>query len=387
MPMQQVRNRASRVITKSLLSRPQQHQFVRSFTSFKAPSFHIQLPYQQIRMASSSSKVTDWVKPGDTSGEFKRQVSSFRDSISRDANAKYPAEKGRYHLYVSYACPWACRTLIARKLKGLEDFISFSVVHWHLGQGGWRFVTKDEDVPGENVVPDPIKGHESFTHLKDIYFESEKNYDGRYTVPVLFDKKTNRIVSNESSEILRMLGTEFDDLLDENYKSVQLYPEDLQKQIDEAHEWQYNEINNGVYKSGFATTSEAYERNVITLFEALDRAEKHLSEQKDGPFWFGNKLTEVDIRLFVTIIRFDPVYVQHFKCNIRDIRSGYPALHRWMRNLYWNEPAFKETTQFEHIKWHYTRSHTQINPPSITPVGPLPHILPLEEEVAAAQKN
>ncbi|KAM0337450.1 hypothetical protein ACHAPQ_003126 [Fusarium lateritium] len=337
--------------------------------------------------ASSGSKVTDWVKPGDNSGEFKRQVSSFRDSISRDVNAKYPAEKGRYHLYISYACPWACRTLIARKLKGLEDFISYSVVHWHLGEGGWRFVTKDEDVPGENVVPDPIKGHEGFTHLKDIYFESEKNYEGRYTVPVLFDKKTNRIVSNESSEILRMLGTEFDDLLDEKYKSIQLYPEDLQRQIDEAHEWQYNEINNGVYKSGFATTSEAYERNVITLFEALDRAEKHLSEQKDGPYWFGNKLTEVDIRLYVTIIRFDPVYVQHFKCNIRDIRSGYPALHRWMRNLYWNEPAFKETTEFEHIKWHYTRSHTQLNPPSITPVGPLPHILPLEEEVAAVKKD
>lgn len=158
--------------------------------------------------ASNSGKVTDWVKPGDTSGEFKRQVSSFRDWISRDANAKYPAEKGRYHLYVSYACPWACRTLIARKLKGLEDIISYSVVHWHLGEGGWRFVTKDEDVPGDNVVPDPIKGHENFTHLKDVYFESEKNYDGRYTVPVLYDMKTNRIVSNESSEILRMMGSE-----------------------------------------------------------------------------------------------------------------------------------------------------------------------------------
>jgi putative glutathione S-transferase len=170
--------------------------------------------------SGSGSKVTDWVKPGDTSGEFKRQVSSFRDSISRDANAKYPAEKGRYHLYISYACPWACRTLIARKLKGLEDFISFSVVHWHLGEGGWRFVTKDEDVPGENVVPDSIKGHEGFTHLKDVYFESEKNYEGRYTVPVLFDKKTNRIVSNESSEILRMLGTEASYstyVLDHNY--------------------------------------------------------------------------------------------------------------------------------------------------------------------------
>jgi glutathionyl-hydroquinone reductase len=342
------------------------------------------------QLQASSGKVTDWVKPGDTSGEFKRQVSSFRDWISRDANAKYPAEKGRYHLYVSYACPWACRTLIARKLKGLEDFISYSVVHWHLGEGGWRFVSKDEDVPGENVVPDPIKGHESFTHLKDVYFESEKNYDGRYTVPVLYDMKTNRIVSNESSEILRMLGSEFDDLLDEEHKAIRLYPEDLQKQIEEAHEWQYGGINNGVYKSGFATTSEAYERNVVALFESLDRAEKHLSEQKEGPYWFGNQLTEVDIRLFVTIIRFDPVYVQHFKCNIRDIRSGYPALNRWMRNLYWNHPAFKDTTQFEHIKWHYTRSHTQINPHSITPVGPLPHILPLEEEVpavAAAKKN
>ncbi|EMT60471.1 Glutathione S-transferase omega-like 2 [Fusarium odoratissimum] len=337
-------------------------------------------------LQASTGKVTDWVKPGDTSGEFKRQVSSFRDWISRDPNAKYPAEAGRYHLYVSYACPWACRTLIARKLKGLEDIISYSVVHWHLGEGGWRFVSKDEDVPGDNVIPDPIKGHEGFTHLKDVYFESEKNYDGRYTVPVLFDKKTNRIVSNESSEILRMLGTEFDDMLDEKYKAIQLYPEDLQKQIEEVHEWQYGGINNGVYKSGFATTSEAYERNVVALFEALDRAEKHLSEQQ-GPYWFGDKISEVDIRLFVTIIRFDPVYVQHFKCNIRDIRSGYPALHKWMRNLYWNDPAFKDTTQFEHIKWHYTRSHTQINPFSITPVGPLPHILPLEEEVTAAQKK
>ncbi|KAI1010937.1 hypothetical protein LB504_002526 [Fusarium proliferatum] len=411
MSMQGIRIRSSRVFNRSSLFRPLQ-QSIRSITSIRASSFKPSLltqvqPPHQIRMVhrpdtltallslltelqSSTGKVTDWVKPGDTSGEFKRQVSSFRDWISRDPNAKYPAEAGRYHLYVSYACPWACRTLIVRKLKGLEDIISYSVVHWHLGEGGWRFVSKDEDVPGDNVIPDPIKGHEGFTHLKDVYFESEKNYDGRYTVPVLFDKKTNRIVSNESSEILRMLGTEasylFDDMLDEKYKAIQLYPEDLQKQIEEVHEWQYGGINNGVYKSGFATTSEAYERNVVALFEALDRAEKHLSEQR-GPYWFGDKISEVDIRLFVTIIRFDPVYVQHFKCNIRDIRSGYPALHKWMRNLYWNDPAFKDTTQFEHIKWHYTRSHTQINPFSITPVGPLPHILPLEEEVTAAQKK
>jgi glutathionyl-hydroquinone reductase len=268
----------------------------------------------------------------------------------------------------------------------LEDFISFSSVHWYLGEGGWRFVTKDEDVPGENVVPDPVEGHEGFTHLRHVYFESEPEYSARFTVPVLYDKKTKRIISNESSEILRMLNSQFDGLLEEKYRSINLYPEELQKQIEETNEWTYNLINNGVYKSGFATKADAYERNVTALFEALDRAEKHLSEQKDkGPYYFGQTLTETDVRLFVTIIRFDPVYVQHFKCNLRDIRSGYPFLHKWMRNLYWTLPAFKDTTQFEHIKWHYTRSHTQINPLSITPLGPVPNILPLDEEVAAVQ--
>ncbi|KAH8173556.1 glutathione S-transferase omega-like 2 [Sarocladium implicatum] len=335
----------------------------------------------------SMSKVTDWVKPGDNSGEFKRQVSSLRSWISREEGAQFPPEKGRYHLYVSYACPWACRALIARKLKGLEDIISFSVVHWYLGEGGWRFVTKEEEgqVPGENVIRDPIPGHENFERLSDVYFETDKDYNGRYTVPLLYDKKTKTIVSNESSEILRMLGSEFDDLIEEKYRKVDLYPSNLRSEIEEAHTWIYDLINNGVYKSGFATKADAYERNVTALFEALDRAEKHLSTNP-GPYWFGDVLTEVDVRLFVTIIRFDPVYVQHFKCNIRDIRSGYPALHKWMRELYWKHPEFKETTNFEHIKWHYTRSHTQINPPSITPVGPLPHILPLEEEVAAARK-
>ncbi|CAM1511786.1 Fc.00g092990.m01.CDS01 [Cosmosporella sp. VM-42] len=334
---------------------------------------------------ASTGKVTDWVKPDDKSGEFKRQVSSFRDWISRKPDAKYPPEAGRYHLFVSYACPWAHRTLIARKLKGLDDLITFSVVHWHLGEGGWRFVTKEENLPGENVIPDPLEGHEGYTHMKDVYFESEKDYQGRFTVPVLYDKKTKTIVSNESSEILRMFGTEFDDLIGEKYRKIQLYPENLQQAIEETHEWTYDRINNGVYKSGFATTSEAYEKNVVALFEALDRAEKHLAEQKDGPYYFGANVTEADVRLYVTLIRFDPVYVQHFKCNIRDIRSGYPALHKWMRNLYWNQPAFKDTTQFEHIKWHYTRSHTQINPLSITPVGPLPHILPLKEDVNAVK--
>ncbi|GAB1318731.1 S-glutathionyl-(chloro)hydroquinone reductase [Madurella fahalii] len=337
--------------------------------------------------SSEGNKITDWVKPGDTTGEFQRQQSSFRNWISREKGAQYPPEKGRYHLYVSYACPWASRTLIARKLKGLEDIISYSVVHWHMGSKGWRFPTpEDTDAAGTCVIPDPVPGHEGFTHLRDIYFAVNPSYEGRFTVPVLFDKKTQTIVNNESSEILRMLGTEFDDLIGEEYRQVDLYPEHLRKQIDEAHEWQYHKINNGVYKSGFATTQEAYERNVVALFEALDKAEVHLAKMAhQGPYWFGDEMTEVDIRLFVTIIRFDPVYVQHFKCNIRDIRSGYPALHKWMRYLYWTVPAFRDTTNFLHIKNHYTKSHTQINPLSISPLGPVPDILPLEEEVPAVK--
>jgi len=329
--------------------------------------------------------ITHWVKPGDKSGEFKRQTSSFRDFISSKPGAKFPAEKGRYHLYISYACPWATRALIVRKLKGLEDIISFSSVHWYMGPKGWRFATaEDTDAEGENVIPDPVEGHENFTHIREVYFAAQPDYDARFTVPVLYDKVQKTIVNNESSEIIRMLNTEFNDLLEEPYKSVDIYPENLRRQIDEANEWQYDKINNGVYKSGFATTQEAYERNVVALFDALDRAEEHLASN-EGPYWFGKEISEVDVRLYPTIIRFDPVYVQHFKCNLRDIRSGYPALHRWMRYLYWNVPAFKDTTNFLHIKNHYTRSHTQINPHSITPLGPLPDILPLEEEVRAVQ--
>ncbi|KAF3767746.1 hypothetical protein M406DRAFT_254574 [Cryphonectria parasitica EP155] len=336
-----------------------------------------------MKQSTSPFKVTNWVDPKDKSGEFKRQVSSFREWISSEPGAKFPPEKGRYHLYISYACPWATRVIIARKLKGLEDFITVSAVHWSLGEKGWRFPTaEDKDIEGENVIPDPL--HEDFTHLSEVYFESDPNYGGRFTVPILYDKKQKIIVNNESSEILRMFGTVFDDQLDEGHRNVVLYPAALRTQIDEAGEWHYDKINNGVYKSGFATTQEAYDKNVTALFEALDRAEAHLAAG-EGPYYLGKELTEVDIRLFVTIIRFDPVYVQHFKCNIKDIRSGYPHIHKWMRNLYWNVPAFKETTNFLHIKNHYTKSHTQINPYSITPRGPLPDILPLDKEVPAVE--
>ncbi|KAI0165666.1 ubiquitin-activating enzyme E1 1 [Xylariaceae sp. FL1272] len=329
----------------------------------------VEVPYIKVK----ASKITDWVAPGDKSGEFKRQVSTFRDWISHEPGAKFPPEKGRYHLFVSYACPWAHRTLIARKLKGLEDYISFTVVHWHMGEKGTK------------ILPWACSpGHESYTHLRDLYFAVEPNYDGRFTVPVLFDKKANTIVNNESSEILRMLSTVFNTKLPEKYAKVDLYPEALRAQIDEAGEWTYDKINNGVYKTGFATTQEAYEKNVQALFESLDRVEEALAKS-GGEFFFGDMMTETDVRLFVTMIRFDPVYVQHFKCNIKDIRSGYPHIHRWMRNLYWNYPAFQETTDFLHIRNHYTKSHPQINPHAITPVGPLPNILPLDKEVTAAQ--
>lgn len=332
-------------------------------------------------MASdTASKITDWVDPKDKSGEFKRGQSVFRDAISKKPGAKHPPEKDRYHLYVSYACPWAHRTLIVRKLKGLEDLIPFTCVHWHLGDKSWRFATPDEDVPGENVTPDPL--HKDFTHLRDIYFSVDPEYKGRFTVPTLYDKKLGTIVNNESSEIIRMFYTEFDDALPEQYKSVDLFPEDLRNDIEDMNGWVYNDINNGVYKSGFATTEEAYTKAVKTLFEALDRVEERLKSQQ-GPYLFGDRLTEADIRLYTTIVRFDVVYVQHFKCNVRDIRSGYPRIHRWVRRLYWENPAFRDTTDFYHIKQHYTKSHKQINQFSITPLGPTPDILPLDQDVPA----
>ncbi|MCJ1339825.1 S-glutathionyl-(chloro)hydroquinone reductase [Bachmanniomyces sp. S44760] len=338
------------------------------------------------------ASITNWVNPNDKTGEFKRGQSAFRSFISKNPGSEFPPEKGRYHLYVSYACPWAHRTLITRKLKGLEDIIPVTSVHWHMQEKGWRFITAEEkgQIPGEDVRPDPI--HKDVTHLRDIYFKVDPEYKGRFTVPTLYDIKQGKIVSNESSEIIRMFYTEFDDLLPENYRKVDLYPEHLRSQIDETNAWTYDYINNGVYKAGFATTQEAYEKALLPLFAHLDKAESHLLSTNTSPttpYYFGAHITEADIRLFTTLIRFDAVYVQHFKCNIRDIRSGYPTLHNWLRGLYWgggggDESAFgPATTQFEHIKRHYTRSHGQINPFGITPLGPIPDILPLDQEVAA----
>ncbi|KAL9125982.1 MAG: hypothetical protein Q9217_004897 [Psora testacea] len=345
----------------------------------------VEVPYVMVKlrnkfysMTSTNSSITNWA---DKSGEFKRGQSQFRNWISKKSGSEFPPERGRYHLYVSYACPWAHRTLIVRKLKGLEDIISFTSVHWEMLEKGWRFATSEEKLVGDNVTPDPI--HDGYTHLRDIYFSVDPDYKDRFTVPTLYDVKQKKIVSNESSDIIRMFYTEFNDILPEKFAAIDLFPEELRKDIEGTNEWTYNDINNGVYKSGFATTQEAYEKAVHPLFASLDRAEAHLAKHA-SPYYYGPRITEADIRLYTTIIRFDPVYVQHFKCNIRDIRSGYPKLHKWVRNLYWDVPAFKETTVFEHIKCHYTKSHKQINPHSITPVGPVPDILPNDQEVPAA---
>ncbi|BFZ64430.1 S-glutathionyl-(chloro)hydroquinone reductase [Saitoella coloradoensis] len=317
--------------------------------------------------AKNDRDITGWAGKD---GSFKRQVSSFRDVVGE--SPKFPVEKDRYHLYVSLACPWAHRTLIVRHLKGLQDIIPVSVVHWEMLKDGWKFAP--EGCPGATNDP-----NENAKFMKDLYHTADPDYSARWTVPVLWDKKQRTVVNNESSEIIRMFYTAFDDIIDEKYKGVTYYPEDLASKIDKVNEWIYDTVNNGVYKSGFATTQEAYEAAVYPLFSSLDRIESMLASSS-GPYLLGDKLTEADIRLYPTIVRFDPVYVQHFKCNINQIRDPkYERLHKWMRHLYWDLPAFGETTNFEHIKKHYTKSHSQINPKAITPVGPLPDILPKDE--------
>ncbi|KAI5801727.1 glutathione S-transferase [Peziza echinospora] len=309
--------------------------------------------------------ITDWADK--ETGEFKRKPSVFRNFISREPGAEFPPEKGRYHLFVSYACPWAHRTLITRSLKGLQDVIDYTAVHWHMDSKGWRFVTPDDQLTGSNVRPEPFYG---LKRLSDLYFKVNPEYTGRYTVPVLWDTKTQAIVNNESSEIIRMLYTEFDEFVEEKYKGVEFLKGRV-AEVDELNAWVYDDVNNGVYKAGFATSQPAYDAAVLKLFTSLDRIEAILSKNK---YLLGDELTEADIRLYPTIVRFDPVYVQHFKCNIKDIRHDYPAIHRWLRHLYWDIEGFKETTEFNHIKYHYTKSHPQINPHGITPAGPMPHI-------------
>ena len=257
---------------------------------------------------------------------------------------------------MSYACPWAHRALILRELKGLQDTISVSVVHPHMLADGWHFGTDFEGATGDQLY--------GKTHLHEIYTMHDNGFNGRVTVPVLWDKKEQRIVNNESSEIIRILNTAFDEIVPND---VDTYPADLREGIDSLNEQIYEPINNGVYKSGFATTQDVYERHVNTLFEALENVEAHLAQV--GPYLVGGVLTEADVRLFTTLVRFDPVYVGHFKCNIKQIRE-FPNLNQFTQSIA-EHPAVQPTTWMTHIKSHYYYSHNTINPTRIVPVGPL----------------
>lgn len=303
--------------------------------------------------SADQPKILQWASKD---GEFRRQVSSFRNWISTDPNAKFQAEKGRYHLYVSLACPWAHRTLIVRALKGLEDSISVSVVHYLMGEQGWKFADPNE-CPG--AIPDDVNGAKL---IREVYFKAEEGYQGRFTVPVLWDKKNGTIVNNESSEIIRMLNSSFDEF--SSAPGTTYYPDDLREEIDAVNEWVYNDINNGVYKAGFATSQDAYERAATQLFKSLDRVEDILSR---NAFLVGNRFTEADIRLFTTIVRFDPVYHGHFKCNLKSMTHNYPSILRWARRVY-QMPKVAETVNMEHIKKHYYMSHVQINPTQVVPL-------------------
>jgi putative glutathione S-transferase len=300
-----------------------------------------------------------WYETSNTGGHFQRKESRFRNWVTADGApgpsgaGGFRAEPGRYHLYVSLACPWAHRALIFRVLKGLEDMIGVSVVHWRMRDQGWTF----EDGPG--VVPDPILGARL---LHQVYTAADPGYTGRVTVPVLWDKATGTIVSNESSEIIRMLNSAFDGI---GARPGDYYPEVLRGEIDAINARIYGTINNGVYKAGFATTQAAYEEAVGPLFETLDWLEARLATRR---YLCGDRITEADWRLFTTLVRFDPVYVGHFKCNLRRL-VDYPKLWAYTRDLY-QVPGIAATIDLGHIKRHYYESHHTINPSGIVPAGP-----------------
>lgn len=301
---------------------------------------------------------------------------SFHGKISKDG--PFQPEKGRYHLYVGLFCPFAHRANIVLHLKRLDKYagIETSVTRPYpkgdnsTGWPGWRFNIKDADGGYEGATEDKLF---AYSHMHELYFRADKNYKGRYSVPVLWDKKLNTIVNNESHELMRDLQTAFDDLLPQDLKKLTLYPEPLRGQIDELSEQLQAHLNTGVYKAGFAPDQQTYEEKLPPVFAMLNKLER-LAARSSGPFLLGAQLSEVDVRTYCTLIRFDTVYVQHFKCNLGMIRYSYPLLYNWLKNLYWSISAFKDTTDFKHIKENYTKSHVDINPKSITPLGPWPDI-------------
>jgi putative glutathione S-transferase len=303
---------------------------------------------------------TDWYDTSATGGKFVRQDAAFRNWVTADGSAGasgeggFRAEAGRYHLYVSLACPWAHRTLVFRKLKALEDVISVSVVNALMGDEGWTF---DE---GDGVIPDSVNGK---TRMYEIYQLAKSDYTGRVTVPVLWDKQQNTIVSNESADIIRMLNSAFDEI---GAATGDYYPQSLREEIDSVNERVYHGLNNGVYRAGFATTQAAYEEAVNDVFSTLDFMESRLATQR---YLAGPTITEADWRAFTTLVRFDAVYVGHFKCNLRRIED-YPALSHYLRELY-QTPGVSDTVDLHYTKRHYYESHESINPTRIVPDGPL----------------
>ncbi len=301
-----------------------------------------------------------WYDTASTGGRFVRKDAAFRNWVTPDGAAGpsgaggFKAEAGRYQLYVSLACPWAHRTLIMRTLKGLEGMISVSTVHWLMLGEGWTFAE------GPGVVPDTVNGARL---LHQVYTAADPDYTGRVTVPVLWDKQRGTIVSNESSEIIRMFNTAFDGI---GAKAGDYYPAALRAEIDEVNARVYDTLNNGVYKAGFATTQGAYEEALTPLFDTLDWLEARLATRR---FLLGDQLTEADIRLFTTLVRFDAVYVGHFKCNLRRI-ADYANLSGFTRDIY-QLPGIAATVDIDHIKRHYYESHRSINPSGVVPAGPV----------------
>lgn len=311
-------------------------------------------------MSSSDAKPHLAAMDDVVKGRFQRKPSVFRNWISPEPDANFAPEPNRYRLYVSLACPWAHRCLITRALKGLEEVIPVTVVHHYMGPQGWRFVTDDEkDVPFM-CDPEPLFG---FKHIRELYFKAEPDYGGRFSVPVLWDTKHNTIVNNESSEIIVMFNNFFNDFASD--AALDLYPKGQRSEINEVAESFYNSLNNGVYRCGFGKTQEAYDEAVVELFDILETLESRLASTR---YLVGSNLTLADIRLFVTLIRFDPVYVCHFKTNKKRI-FDYPNLSGFMKELFQN-PKIQKTVSFEHIKKHYFGSHPTINPLGIVPAGP-----------------
>lgn len=292
-----------------------------------------------------------WYDTDSTGGRFERSAAQFRNFVENREGARFAPASGRYHLYVSYACPWAHRTLIFRRLKGLESHISASAVHPLMLENGWEFKS--------DALADPLYQHD---FLYQLYLQANPNYSGRVTVPVLWDKHEQTIVSNESADIIRMFNTEFNELTGNR---DDYYPEALRSEIDELNDEIYDRVNNGVYKCGFATAAEPYEAAFSELFETLDKLELRLATRR---YLCGDRLTEADWRLFTTLVRFDAVYYSHFKTNLKRIQD-YPNLWGYVRDLY-QHPGVPDTVVMDHIKTHYYASHTMINPTGIVPVGP-----------------